>query len=322
MRGSLSVAGLALTALMAIASCGSSNWSLVSSDSRLHAMTFSSMFFADSHNGLALTVAELVATSDGGQTWTTRFASDDKMFHSMHFVTHAKGFIVGLKGKPDSYNALLLTTEDSGKTWREIALNLPKADRDRSLYSISFCNPHIGWIVLSDLVLRTIDGGQSWKVQQTTQSEGFLDVSCIDAEQASIVGLGGLILQTRDGGKNWSRVPSGTNANLSRVRTFGDAGWIVGGLLESGVLLRTRDRGASWERIEVNAKAPLRDIYLNGNRGWIVGIGGALFESTDGGESWTRQYSPTEEDLSCLFFLSSQRGWAGGKSKTVLLFSD
>ena len=96
----------------------------------------------------------------------------------------------------------------------------------------------------------------------------------------------------------------------------------MGGLLENGVLLRTRDRGASWERIELNATAPLRDIYLSAKHGWIVGVGGTIFETTDGGQTWTQQSSPTEGDLACLFFLSSKRGWAGGEQKTVLSFSD
>jgi len=321
-RRTLTVAGLLLLGVMAVASCGISNWKLVSMDSRIHALPFSSLFFVDSDNGLALTVAELLETSDGGKTWTKRFASDDQLFHSMQFVTQTTGFIVGLKGGAGSHNALLLRTDDSGKTWYEIALDLPTADGDRSLYSISFCNPQTGWAVGSDLVLRTTNGGRSWEVQHTNQSEGFLDVSCVSAEQAWIVGPGGLILQTRDSGKTWSRVPGGATVTLRRVKTFGNDGWIVGGLLDNGVLLRTHDRGASWERIELNATEPLRDIYINGKRGWIVGVGGKIFESTDGGETWTQQYSPTDDDLACLFFLSSHHGWAGGERKTVLLFSD
>lgn len=86
LRDTLTVAGLILIGIIGVASCGISKWSLVSSDSRMHAMTFSSMFFADSDNGLALTVAELVATTDGGKTWTNRFAGGAMLFHSMQFV--------------------------------------------------------------------------------------------------------------------------------------------------------------------------------------------------------------------------------------------
>ena len=312
---------LVLLAAIGVASCAISNWRLVSSESRLHTLRFSSLFFTDSDNGLALTLSELVGTSDGGKTWNKRFASDDQLFHSMKFVTPTTGFIVGVKGKGFK-NALILRTDDSGKTWHEITPDLPKTDSESPLYSSSFCNPQVGWVVGSDLILRTTNGGQSWEVQQRKNGEGSLDVACVSAEQAWIVGPDSLILQTRDTGKSWSRVPIETTATLARVRILGNEGWIVGGGPQNGVLLRTRNQGTSWERVKVTATAPLLDIYLDGKHGWIVGVDGTIFESTDAGESWTQQHSPTADDLACLFFLSSHRGWAGGERKTVLSFSD
>lgn len=319
--GALPLASLVLLGLMVSLACGNSRWRLVSSESHTHSPEFVSLFFADSDHGWGITPLQLLETSDGGKTWVERLGSDNKSFYSMEFVSQSTGFVVGGQRKVGHPEALILRTDDSGKTWHEITLNLPAADRNRTIYSISFCNAQTGWAVGTDLVLRTTDSGQSWQVQRSNNGEMLVGVTCLSIERAWIIGQDGLILQTRDGGKSWSRQTSGMTDNLTRVRSFGNDGWIVGGAAGKSVLLRTRDDGGSWERKELNAAEPLFDLYINGTQGWIVGGGGTILESSDGGQTWTRQEGPTNNDLTCLFFLSSRRGWAGGDKRTVLLLS-
>lgn len=320
--GVLSFASLILLIMTSSLSCDGSRWILVSTERHTHSFEFISLFFADSDHGWAITPLQLVETSDGGKTWIERLVREDKTFYSMEFSTRLTGFIGGGETKAGYREPFILRTEDSGKTWHETALDLPAANGNRAIYSISFCNPQVGWAVGSDLVLRTTNSGQSWEVQRTNNDEMLLGVSCLSIEQAWIVGEDGLILQTRDSGKSWGRQASGTTDNLARVRFFGSEGWIVGGVAGSGVLLQTGDSGASWQRKELNSPEPLFDIYISGRQGWIVGAAGTIFESSDGGQSWRRQESPTSNDLTCLFFLSPRRGWAAGDKRTVLLFSD
>ncbi len=320
-RGALSLASLVLLGLTVIVACGESRWRLVSSESHTHSPEFVSLFFADSVHGWGLTPVQLLETSDGGKTWVERLGSDDSSFYSMQFVSQSIGFVVGGRRKVGHREALILRTDDGGKTWREIALNLPAAAGNRTIYSISFCNAQIGWAVGTDMVLQTTDNGQSWQVQRSNNGEMLLGVSCLSLERASVIGQDGLVLQTTDSGKSWSRQTSGTTDNLTRVRFFGNDGWILGGAPGKSLLLRTRDAGTSWERKELNSSEPLFDLNVNGTQGWIVGAAGTILESSDGGQTWTRQEGPTNNDLTCLFFLSSRRGWAGGDKRTVLLLS-
>lgn len=320
--GALSFASLILLTMTSFLSCGGSRWSLVSTEPHAHSLEFLSLVFADSNHGWAITPLQLLETSDGGKTWIERFVREDKTFYSMEFSTRLTGFIGGGETKAGYREPFILRTDDSGKTWRETALDLPAADGNRAIYSISFCSPQIGWAVGSGVVLRTTNSGQSWEVQRTNNGEMLLGVSCVSIEQAWVVGENGLILQTGDGGKSWSRQASGTTDNLARVRFFDSEGWIVGGVAGSNVLLQTHDSGASWQRRELNSAEPLFDIYINGRQGWIVGAAGTIFESSDGGQTWRRQETPTSNDLTCLFFLSPRRGWAAGDKRTVLLFSE
>src|SRR4029078_12023031 len=72
----------------------------------------------------------------------------------------------------------------------------------------------------------------------------LLSAAFLDANTATLVGIGGTILCTNDGGVTWIAQDSGTNAYLS-VISFTDlnTGTVVG---SNGTILRTTDGGATW----------------------------------------------------------------------------
>jgi photosystem II stability/assembly factor-like uncharacterized protein len=170
---------------------------------------------------------------------------------------------------------------------------------------VSFCNDRVGWAVGSGLILHTVNSGESWEIQRPyNKDETLFSIACLSPERAWVVGTDGLILQTKDGGKTWSQQDSGTKLNLVRVRFFGSDGWITGGMAGKGILLRTRNGGESWETAPLETSVPLLDIYVSGLQGWIVGAEGTILQSNDGGQAWQQQKSPTDNDLTSLFFLN------------------
>jgi photosystem II stability/assembly factor-like uncharacterized protein len=56
--------------------------------------------------------------------------------------------------------------------------------------------------------------------------------------------------------------------------------------------------------------------------GFVVGAFGAVFRTADGGLTWTRQATPTDEYLFGVDFFSPERGAAVGKAGTVLTTDD
>lgn len=63
--------------------------------------------------------------------------------------------------------------------------------------------------------------------------------------------------------------------------------------------------GRTWEDKTPNSTPLLKDLVLRGGRGWLVGAEGAIYHSTDNGESWIKLKAPTQTDLQEKFFLDS-----------------
>src|SRR5438045_1209005 len=76
---------------------------------------------------------------------------------------------------------------------------------DSSLYAVSA--PDADTIVTVGQVgriLRSTDGGATWKQQNAGTNVGLISVSFTDANTGTAVGPSGTILRTTDGGETWS----------------------------------------------------------------------------------------------------------------------
>ena len=98
----------------------------------------------------------------------------------------------------------------------------------------------------SGTVLKTVDGGVTWKKQGSGTGLGLSEVCFTDATHGFAVGADGVILHTDDGGEQWIEQSSGTTSGLSDF-CFVDRlhGWAIG----KHVRLRTTDGGKTWKRL-------------------------------------------------------------------------
>lgn len=322
----LTALAVSVVALLAGTACHLSKWQLIATGEHPHTPTFLAVSFDTADHGWGLTPTTVFETSDGGRTWSARLEEQDakRTFFSLVFVNDLTGFIVGAQQSGTDRSLLILRTQDSGKTWQDTLIKAESMVMNAGLllHSVSFCDPQVGWAVGSNMIVRTRNGGQTWEIQRSNNEEVLYSVACLTRERVWAVGQNGLILCTLDGGNTWNRQASGTTENLARVRASGDGLWIVGGTAGRGVLLHNRDSGANWEPEHLDISEPLFDLHLSGTRGWIVGANGTILGTTDGGQTWEQQESPTKNNLMCVFFLSSHQGWAGGDKQTVLRFSN
>ena len=91
-----------------------------------------------------------------------------------------------------------------------------------------------------------------------------------------------IVLVTSDGGQRWSETPV-KEAGLAMFFLDDSTGWMV---TEKGIW-RTEESGRSWTKL---AKAPsgmLRVWFLDKNHGYAAGLEKRIFETTDGGQTWT-----------------------------------
>lgn len=186
------------------------------------------------------------------------------------------------------------------------------------LYGVSYPNSRDGWVVGAfGTIFRTSDGGQSWKVQDSSTTRQLYDVDFVDEQNGWIVGLSGLVLRTANGGNTWERQESGTDKHLFAV-DFVDTehGVAVG---DWGIIITTADGGRTWVSHELTTDVILNDVVLvSPSQGWIAGELGTILHTDDGGNTWTRQETGLDKTLFGVFFKDAERGWAVGIDALIL----
>jgi photosystem II stability/assembly factor-like uncharacterized protein len=176
---------------------------------------------------------------------------------------------------------------------------LATAGRRPTLNAVQFLSASNGWVVGSDRILHTTDGGQHWTVQlRTSQAAGLGGVDFTDAMHGWVVGAKDM-LATTDGGAHWRSLPE----PCPMVRTVhfvnSQDGFAVArgsavnsaqppyaaGPPSGGILLHTTDGGVHWRRL--SAPADVQTVcFSHPGRGWL-GAGGNIYRTADSGQTWT-----------------------------------
>jgi photosystem II stability/assembly factor-like uncharacterized protein len=107
-------------------------------------------------------------------------------------------------------------------------------------------------------------------------------------------------------------MPLAAESAILDVALAGDRLVAVG---ERGHIVLSDDYGKTWRQMPCPTRTPLTAVYFPDSRnGWAVGHENVILRTTDGGESWIRQY-PTggiEERYLDVYFNDLERGFAIG----------
>ena len=159
--------------------------------------------FVSASQGWVAGAGRVLATSDGGRTWTTQYTGPAKI-DAVDFTDAQHGWAVGT-------NALLRTT-DGGATWT--ALSEPCA----AIESVHFVTPDVGYAVAgggqvwlsggvpaavgSGKLLATTNGGSTWTPVAGAPAQ--VQTACFSGQDDGFLGTPGKVWHTTDGGKSWS----------------------------------------------------------------------------------------------------------------------
>lgn len=263
----------------------------------------------------------LASTADGGKSWQKYPLNTTENINEIYFRNDKNGYLVA--GKK------LFITSDGGNSWRETVifrasdfkngtpefLSIRFADKKLGLAIGSLLNRK-GDAVLDSLVMRTDDGGETWRRIVVPSKTELFHLDFNGSSHGWIVGDKGLILATTDGGLTWQSQRSDVQRALFNVDfRDDDFGFAVGG---GGTILRTEDGGRNWEKVNTRFTETFKRVdFADDKNGWIVGHKGAILRSSDRGRTWIKQESSTAEDLYGLFMVKKY-GWAVGAGGLIL----
>lgn len=195
-----------------------------------------------------------------------------------------------------------------------------------NLLGVAFSSPLNGIAVTNNNIIRTQDGGSSWKIAYTNSAIGYLQsIAFSSATNGVAVGLEGTIVRTTDGGGTWNVISNtGIDSDLNGV-SFSTAnnGMAVG---FNGTILRTSDGGASWTivRQTVDAQEVLSSIaFANTDTAVAVGTNlqndyGIILLTKNGGTTWNELPNSSGKDLVGVTFSSTTNGVAVGWDGTIM----
>ncbi|WJH36004.1 hypothetical protein N6H14_08955 [Paenibacillus sp. CC-CFT747] len=241
--------------------------------------TASDFYFIDDRTGYALISSDpatgpvhmvLLATEDGGRTWTTRTAMErglDQGNPSSLVFRNAKEGWISFHNAPGR-EPILYRTLDGGVTWKPVKWELPP-EGDDVIYTAETAPQFFG------------KNGQ----------EGVLPVTYRKKDN-SVTGT--VWYRSSDGGDSWRQIPSGAPVGYSEgpaitgptLPILGDPDhlWLLDG--EQGRLYRSVDGGKRWERIQDSPALQLASVIFSDARNGLLVSAGQVMQTSDGGRTW------------------------------------
>jgi photosystem II stability/assembly factor-like uncharacterized protein len=220
-------------------------------------------------------------------------------------------------------HGIVLLSDDEGKTFRQ-AGSVPI---DSTLTAVSFVDGRTGWAVGHwGAILRTQDGGETWKLQRsdTSVDQPLFSVYFKDANEGWAVGLWSLMLHTTDGGATWSTVqlppPEGQKkADRNLYAIFADPKGNLFVACEQGRVMRSTDGGKNWTYAETHyAGSFWTGLSLQDGVLLVGGLRGTIYRSADGGDSWQASQTQFKSSITDIIEVAGKRIIAVGLDGVTL----
>ncbi len=235
-------------------------------------------------------------------------------FGDMKFVSDSVGYLLAHTSSGSSGSAgYIYFTMDGGENWTD-----SNFFRNYRLSGIDFYDSQNGWVVGdSGNALRTNNGGSSWDDQVLDSAIDLYAVDFITATTGWCVGEAGHVYRSDDGGDSWNPQSTNTTIDMSAVQFLtANIGFACG---STGVFFYTNTGGAVWDTVRVSS-ADLRSLFFHTPlHGWVVGDDGNVWETINGGASWTANdiAGATPLQLKRIFFSDLAHGWAVGNNGAI-----
>ncbi len=253
----------------------------------------------------------IVKTTNGGVNWVQQTSGITNRLEGIDAVDQNLVWCVGW------WNTILKST-NGGNNWIIIRSEPTPVPTFRKVY---FLNQNTGWILKSNYILRTTNGGNSFDSTHTIFT--FLwDIYFKNSLTGVLCGDGALTMKSTDGGVTWNQILLPLlfgSPNLYRLSFIGDNGWTIGEASETGLgklVFHTTNFGNTWDSIArvpyPNSEENYSVCFTNLNTGYTGGTNGYMYKSTNGGLNWYQQVITGGGFSRDFNFVNDTTGWVVG----------
>ncbi|MCM2328396.1 MAG: YCF48-related protein [Lysobacter sp.] len=193
--------------------------------------------FLDAKQGWAVGHDSVIlATADGGDTWTQQFAApaEQRPLLDVTFLDKDNGFAIGAYGA-------FHETSDGGRTWN------PRKVIEDDKHLNAFVRLSDGRLVIlgeAGTILLSADAGKTWSPVASPYKGSLFGGLVADDGAVVAFGLRGRIFRSTDAGKTWTAVDNASVATLMGGTKLPDGALVIAG--NGGTVLVSRDHGKSF----------------------------------------------------------------------------
>ena len=266
----------------------------------------------------------ILRTTNGGNTWITQSNVTPNKLEGLAILDSLSGWVSG-------ENGTILKTTDGGISWLNVLSGtcLPLRgiyfiDSSHGIAVGGFTGRHGS--LDAGIILSTSDGGITWE-SQTGIGTLLTDISFFDANVGIAMGYGymgdGPLLRTTNGGKNWTIQDLSGNGYFLGSDAYCINQW-TGYIVSFRGIRKTTDAGLTWRDQTIDSITIQGISFSDENTGTMVGYyspggvcgTGVIMRTTDSGNFWNYQTSPTELPLTDVCFVDTDHGWIVGSTST------
>lgn len=207
---------------------------------------------------------------------------------------------------------------------------LPVNDQINDIF---FLDSSTGWVVTdgrtntndTGYIMKTTDSGNSWVVQYN-QPMKLNVVQFLDNNTGYVGGGSGTgtprLYKTTNSGLNWIEAASMGLTVQDMYFINKDTGWICDYVLIGGGLWYTTDGSNTWQQQLGESYKPLALFFLNKDTGWVISSDNKIYKTLNSGFNWFQQANFLSEDLVDVYFTNSLTGWIHGGTTGIYKSTD
>ena len=264
---------------------------------------------------------DLLRTDDGGKTWKKTWSADETGISRIGFFDKNTGVVL-----PGLWylTPKIFRTTDGGNSFAQIAEGL-----DLNFTTISFPDAKTGFASNTKGIIKTSDGGYTWKQSLEAKFSYIEQIKFFDKNEGLAIlrseDGSGTIYRTANGGDTWTSAPLKFKGYAQKIIST-DPNTMFATIIEldNKYVIKSVDGGKTWnELVTYTVKEfDLYDLQFTDNKnGWVLGtmvLPGAppeayptvfIKRTTDGGDSWEDNILYGQTMPSNLTFVDPLHGW-------------